>query len=127
MAEAKAGDEHSKFLGLEGAWKTAANLGIAAVMTFLFSFLVMHQIPSIQEKFHEELRAERQVFRDELRSLRESDARTGEKIAIAIEGAKEISANTQKMFAEQQRVMNENQRIMLKILEKVERAEPKKE
>lgn len=96
-----------KFLGLSGIFKQWANLGLAGILAGLAVYLVSVSLPNAQERFHDELRIEREIAVTERQKSREHGNSSARELAESIK--------------EQTRVLSDhlskNRETQLKILE----------
>jgi len=82
--DAKPADAASRFLGLEGYWKQVANLGLAGVMCGLTIYLITVTLPNVQNKFHDELKSEREAHREDVEKSRKHGTESAKELAKAI-------------------------------------------
>lgn len=61
----------ARFLGLDGYWRTFANLGMAGIVAGIAVYLITVALPNAQDRFHDEVRAEREAARVETEKSRQ--------------------------------------------------------
>ena len=80
--EASAAD---KLLGLgNSAFGMAAKFGLAGVVAYLLVHLVLFTIPKTQDKFHEELKSERELLREQSQKSRDHGDKVSKELTEAI-------------------------------------------
>ena len=103
--EAPAGSLFS--LGLRGFPAVIANLSAVGVLCWFLWHLVVKDIPQLQQNFHEELKAERTLYREELKAAREHDMAETVKLIGAIGENQRSISEVQKTIGETQRILGE--------------------
>ena len=110
-----------EFLGVTGWIRSWANLGIAGVLCGLFAYLLMIEVPSIQSRFHETLKDERDVAREVVNTERKVSREESHKEREVYRGelsksrehgdfaAKTIS----QQISEQTKILDENQKRII--------------
>lgn len=88
-----------RFLGLGGLWKAVANFGIAGTTTALLAYLVIWGVPSVQKGFHDELRLERDLYRQSLDGQWEHDTAENQKLADAVGRNQQAVMELQRVIA----------------------------
>lgn len=95
-----------RFLGLKGMFKTAANLGIAGVMTGLAVYVVTVMLPDMQKEFQGLIREERASFREDAEKSREHGNNAVKEISEAVKELGEvITALQTKTHVNQERLI----------------------
>ena len=104
--------EADKFLGLTSIYKQWANLGMAGIVAGIAVYLITFTLPSIQDKFHSELKSERDVARQEQQKSREHGQQAVKELADAIKYQTTV-------LDENQRAVRKNQEKLIEIQEKL--------
>ena len=74
---------------LRGGYFLLANAGASGVVAMLLIWAFTNAIPTMQQGFHDEMKAEREMFREELRALRSHDTRENNRLADGIREVRE--------------------------------------
>jgi chromosome segregation ATPase len=74
---------------MRGAYFLLANAGASGVVALLLIWTFTTSMPAMQQGFHDELKAEREMFREELKALRSHDTRENNRLADGIREVRE--------------------------------------